>query len=98
MPTLSPVRLRAARAQAGLTQRQLGNLCDMSNVAISNYETGRVSPVPRIIGRVATALGLALLDLCEPVEDELFAALGELDECRRRRLLERLRDAETAVP
>ncbi|MFF3085640.1 helix-turn-helix domain-containing protein [Streptomyces nojiriensis] len=97
MPTLSPARLRAARAQAGLTQRQLAGRCGMTATAVCNWETGRVSPVPRIIGLLAMALDLAIPDLCESEHDELFELLDELDESRRRRALDHL-TREVAAP
>ncbi|MFG2998723.1 helix-turn-helix domain-containing protein [Streptomyces sp. NPDC048340] len=93
MPTLSPTRLRAARAQSGLTQRQLAGRCGMTATAVCNWETGRVSPVPRIIGLLALALDLTIPDLCEPEDDELFTLLDELDESRRRRALDYLNRA-----
>ncbi|MFE2128625.1 helix-turn-helix domain-containing protein [Streptomyces amritsarensis] len=87
MPTFSPVRLRAARAQAGLTQRKLGSMTGVTGTAICNYEVGRYTPQPHVIGRLAQALGLAYADLCEPEDDELFEVLATLDESRRRRAL-----------
>lgn len=87
MLTFSPTRLLAARAQAGLTQRQLGSLSGMSGAAISNYESGRYVPPAHVIGRLSMGLELTLPDLCEPDGDELFVLLASLDESRRRRAL-----------
>ncbi|MFG2984940.1 helix-turn-helix domain-containing protein [Streptomyces sp. NPDC048258] len=96
MSTLSPARLRAARAQVGLTQRQLAARCGMTATAVCNWETGRVSPAPRVIGLLALALDLSIPDLCEPEDDELFALLDELNESRRRRALDHLHRAVAA--
>lgn len=42
----TPAEFKAARIELGLTQKQLADMLDVSEVSISNWENGR-NPIPR---------------------------------------------------
>jgi transcriptional regulator with XRE-family HTH domain len=58
--------LRAARAKAGLTQRQLGAAAGTSQAAIARYEAGAVLPDLRTLARLLEACGFHLVLDLEP--------------------------------
>lgn len=53
-------KLRAARAQAGLTQRELAAIVGCSRGSIADYETGRCEPDPTRLAALAVAMGVPL--------------------------------------
>lgn len=67
MPSQSVFRpevLRAAREEAGLTQHQLARLIGVAGgERVSRWELGASSPRASILARLATALGVRVVDL-----------------------------------
>lgn len=53
-------RLRAARAQAGLTQAELARRVNIARSSVADYETGRCEPDPERLACLASALGVPL--------------------------------------
>ncbi len=53
-------KLRIARAQAGLTQKELARAAGFSRAAVSDYEVGRSEPDPERLAAMARALGISL--------------------------------------
>lgn len=53
-------RLIAAREKAGLTQTELGLLCDMAPTQVSRYESGRAVPRRAAMVRLADALKVTM--------------------------------------
>lgn len=53
-------KLRAARAAAGLTQKQLSELAQVRRETVSHAETGEHVPEAEAIARMARALGLPI--------------------------------------
>ncbi len=51
-------RIKAARIERGLTQKQLGELCGMADSAIRRYESDRGNPTEKTIWRIASALDM----------------------------------------
>lgn len=62
-------RLKAARALAGWTQRQLAERAGMQEIQISRFETGRACPDREAQRRIAAVLGKRTY--------ELFNSAGE---------------------
>lgn len=56
----SAVLVTAARAEAGLSQRQLAERAGTSQPAVARYEAGRVVPDLATLSRLLTACGLSL--------------------------------------
>jgi transcriptional regulator with XRE-family HTH domain len=54
---------RRRRIAAGLDQRDLAGMTNLSHQTIGNIETGRRQPSPAAAGRIATALGCRIEDL-----------------------------------
>lgn len=52
-------RIRSLRLERGLTQKELGERCDMADSAIRRYESNRGNPTQKTIERIATALGVS---------------------------------------
>jgi len=69
------LRVRTARIQRGLSQRELGRRIDMGQAVISNLERGVHSPRIRTLKRIADGLELSLTQLLafEPTEDSTGA-------------------------
>ena len=69
-------RIKAARKAAGLTQKALGEKCQMPDSQIRQYELGMVSPKIEQLRRIAAALGVGL-------DAFLELDLGGVDELTR---------------
>jgi len=54
------MNLRDWRESAGLSQRELARLAQVSRASISHVETGRYAPSPSFAGKVARALSQEL--------------------------------------
>lgn len=54
--------LKKARIDAGLTQKQLAEKCEMADSAIRKYESGRIVPKIKTITKIANALGMSTSD------------------------------------
>ena len=59
-----PQRLRQARKNKGITQKELENLTDIDNANISKYETGDLTPGILILIILASELNVSLDWLC----------------------------------
>ena len=55
--------IRGARLEAGLTQKQLAEKCDMAEITIRQYENGRREPKHRQLEKIAAALEITTIDL-----------------------------------
>lgn len=53
-----PARLRAARLNAGLSQRQLALECDLSRATVLRLEQGKHAPQWKTVQRLAKRLGV----------------------------------------
>ena len=54
------ISLAAARVNAGLTQKELGVLCDVSESTIVNWESGRSFPSVKKLSDLEKALGMSI--------------------------------------
>lgn len=72
--------IRKYRKSAGLTQKELGEGCEMSEPAIRNYELGNRTPSDAQIDRIAKALGIAPQALIPHEMKDARDALGLLFE------------------
>ena len=75
-------RIRELRKSKGLTQKQLGDLCNpkMSDSAIRRYEAGGANPKPSTIEKIANALGVLPGDLRQ---DGFYPTSQEIDAMKR---------------
>ena len=61
--------IRRIRKEKGMTQKQLGDLCQMANSAIRRYELGKSTPKLKTLHKIAKGLGVptgALTEHCGP--------------------------------
>lgn len=72
--------IRKYRKIAGLTQKELGEDCGMSEPAIRNYELGNRTPSDEQINRIAKSLGIAPQALMPHEMESARDALGALFE------------------
>ncbi|MDO5540861.1 MAG: helix-turn-helix domain-containing protein [Eubacteriales bacterium] len=79
-------RIKKARKKAGLTQKALGQKCQMPDSQIRQYELGMVNPKVETLKRIAYALNVPVTELLEPTvfeinKDilELFTGKGKLE-------------------
>lgn len=58
-------KIKEKRLEKGLTQKQLGDLCDpkMKDSAIRRYESGKVTPKTQTLKRIAKALEVSVIEL-----------------------------------
>jgi len=64
-------KIRAARKNAGLTQKQLGDLCGIAEPTIRKYELGKLNPKKETLEKIAKPLNVFYLDLYGDAETEL---------------------------
>ncbi len=69
--------LRAARAEAGLDQRQLALAAGTARTTVVAYETGAQSPTVRQLERLLAACGLRARVVLEPLTTDLDQQLDE---------------------
>ena len=56
-------RIRNARKNAGLTQKQLGEKCGIAEPTIRRYELGKLNPKYETLQKIATALDVPITEL-----------------------------------
>lgn len=56
-------RIREIRISKGLTQKQLGEKCNMADSAIRRYESGKGNPTGKTLTRIADALQIPVYEL-----------------------------------
>jgi transcriptional regulator with XRE-family HTH domain len=61
-------KIREARIAAGVGTKKLAEMVGVSHPAISQYESGKRTPDANVLGNIAGALGVAMDDLMETVE------------------------------
>ncbi len=74
-------RILFQRKKARLTQKALGELCQMPDSQIRQYELGMVEPKMNTIRRIATALHIPISELIDDwnnfSQDEILSDLGD---------------------
>jgi Zn-dependent peptidase ImmA (M78 family)/transcriptional regulator with XRE-family HTH domain len=68
-PGFVGARLREARDVRGISAVALSEIAIVSPQAISQYENGRSSPSPDVLGRIATAVNLPVAFFTRPLRD-----------------------------
>ena len=68
-------KIKYYRNLRGLTQKQLGEMCGLSEPAIRNYELGNRTPSPQQLEKIAAALNVTVTELILP---ELLCRLEQL--------------------
>ena len=58
-------KIRAARKAVGLTQKQLGELCNIAESTIRRYELGKLRPKNDTLSKIAPKLGKSIYDLMD---------------------------------
>ena len=67
-------KIRVARKKAGLTQKQLGDLCGIAEPTIRKYELGKLNPKRETLEKISAPLGTFWLDLLgDSLEDRAKA-------------------------
>lgn len=72
-------RLRIAREQAGLSQGQAMNLCDVHSQQISRYERGETEPGGVVLVKLAELYGVSIDWLLRGTEHDPGVDLSALD-------------------
>ena len=63
MPNSVGEIIKKLRIERGLTQKQLGELCEMADSAIRRYENGRAKPKIETLQKIANALNVNVSEL-----------------------------------
>ena len=58
-------KIKKARTDAKMTQKELAEKCGMADSAIRKYESGKVTPKLDTIAKIARAMGLYAGDLVD---------------------------------
>lgn len=75
-------KIKCYRQLKGLTQKQLGKLCGMSDSAIRRYENNRGNPTIETLKRITDALNIRICDLCsEEQADKKIPMFKEGKDC-----------------
>jgi uncharacterized protein len=61
------------RLRAGLSQRQLADITGIAQPNISAYESGRLTPSPATLARIAQATGVRPSALLAQMRDDIMA-------------------------
>lgn len=69
--------IRKIRKEKGLTQKQLGKLCQMNEVQIRQYELGKANPKIETVDKIASALGVNIVDIMERFTMEQYKTTSE---------------------
>lgn len=78
-------QIRELRIKKGLTQKQLGELCNMADSAIRRYESGRARPKVTTLLKIVEALDADIFDILDntdylpPSNDKKFSFMNEAD-------------------
>ena len=85
-------RIRKARKEAGLTQKQLGDRMGVSDASITQYESGKRNPKVETLQRIAKALGVGVDVL---LRDEISV---EITDSPVKQALKKRAEGEDATP
>lgn len=69
--------IRRIRKEKGLTQKQLGERLNMTQSAIGQFENDKTSPKIETIDKIASALGVRIIDIMEQFTMEQFKTTSE---------------------
>ncbi|MFV0362377.1 MAG: helix-turn-helix domain-containing protein [Suipraeoptans sp.] len=69
--------IKKIRKQKGLTQKRLGELCGMNEVQIRQYELGKANPKIETVDKIASALGVKIVDIMEQFTMEQWKNTSE---------------------
>jgi transcriptional regulator with XRE-family HTH domain len=72
--------IKRIRKEKGLTQKQLGELCNINEANIRKYENGKQNPKIETIDRIAFALDVKIVDI---MGFEYFDSITDLDKLRK---------------
>lgn len=77
--------IKRIRKEKGLTQRKLGELCDpkINEVQIRQYELGKANPKIETVDRIASALGVRVIDLMEEYTFTEYKTTSEFQKLER---------------
>ncbi|MGL4606543.1 MAG: helix-turn-helix domain-containing protein [Eubacteriaceae bacterium] len=68
------MRIKEAREKSKISQKNLGELLDVKQSAVSQWETGATSPLAEKLPTIAAVLGCRIEELYD--EEELIQALS----------------------
>lgn len=69
-------RIRHIRNERGISQKQLSEMCGLSEPAIRNYELGNRKPSAQILDKIAAALAVTAAELVLPELLDIIALFG----------------------
>lgn len=73
-------RIKEARKEQHMTQKQLADKLGVSYVVICQYENGARNPKNETLGRIANALGIPITDLLFDENSEIMQKLHQTTE------------------
>lgn len=69
--------IKRIRKEKGLTQKQLGERLNMTQSAVGQFENDKTSPKIETIDKIASALGVRIVDIMEQFTMEQFKTTSE---------------------
>lgn len=73
-------RIKKARKNAKMTQKELGEKCGINEANIRKYESNRQNPKNETLGRIADALGIPITDLLFDENSEIMQKFHQTTE------------------
>lgn len=69
--------IKRIRKERGFTQKKLGELCGMNEVQIRRYELGKANPKIETVDKIASALGVSVLNIMEDLTTKQWETTSE---------------------
>ena len=91
MPNSVGEIIKKLRIERGLTQKQLGELCEMADSAIRRYENGRANPKIETLQKIANALNVNVSELrndFQIIKDNIVDESGILSSAKKADVLQ----------
>ena len=81
--------IRRIRKEKGLTQKQLGERLNMTQSAIGQFENDKTSPKIKTVDRIASALGVNIVDIMEQFTMKQYETTSEYQKLKRTALAQK---------
>lgn len=69
--------IRRIRKERGFTQKKLGELCGIKEANIRKYELGKANPKIETVDKIASALGVSVLNIMEDLTTKQWETTSE---------------------
>ena len=75
--------IKRIRKEKGLTQKKLGELCGIAESNIRKYENGKQNPKIETVDKIASALGVRIIDIMERFTIEQYKTTSQFQKLEK---------------